>query len=61
MRKTTEKLNKIELLTRQVANDLKSNYHYDFSEFEIGLLEYANWLETITKEIQTTANGDKNV
>ena len=52
MKKTFENLEKLELLTRQISNDLRSQQHYDLTYFGENLANYAEWIEKETKKIK---------
>ncbi len=52
MKKTFKNLAKLELLTRQIANDMKSQQLYDFKQMESGLMCCADWIKKETKKIK---------
>ena len=52
MKKTFENLVKLELLTRQISNDLISQQHYDLSYFGENLKNYADWVQEQTEKLK---------
>ena len=52
MSKTFSNLVKLELLTRQISNDLISQKSYDHSYFGENLKNYADWIQEQTDKLK---------
>ena len=52
MKKTFDNLDKLELLTRQIANDMESQQHYDLKYLGTNLQNYAEWIKAETIKLK---------